>query len=508
MNNKNPYIFISFLILSLFVYFFSNHFSPFYPFNYGYDSNAYMSMARGWMSGLIPYKDIFDHKGPILYIIYMLGCVITDTSFNGVYIISSIFLATSLFFIYKISRLFLSFQYAYTVSLLFIVITAILKAVDGSAESFTQSLQFIFLYIVFLFFTNNTNKKEYKLLYVIGILIGIIAFIKFNILVFCFFPLCAIIIQQIIKKDNINALKYILIITSGTLSVAIPILLYFYTHNALGDFIEVYFVFNKIYGNASLLKAIISFPYIFKLYLLPSCLIIIGLILFLTQKDLLKGSMYKVSIILAIIFTYISIYCTTNTIAYTYLPISTFVIFLFIAVLKYLEESRYNNRFYKYSILICLPICLLLCGYMYRGKIKSRDKFHFAQDISEYIQSKKHKKTDVRILQISLDQGLINLTQSLPYYKYFYQPNIERVRYPKISNSFEKYINSSTPPHYIYYVKPLRMKNTQSAPATRAFEQLLHSRYNLVKEYADYSQWPTYNEYLFELQPQFMDKSE
>lgn len=498
IRNKGLYIFLSFLIIALFISFFTNHFSPFYPFNYAYDSNAYMSMARGWLSGQIPYRDIFDHKGPVLYIIYISGCLITDTSFTGMYIISSLFLATSLYFIYKIAHLFLSIRYAYIVPLIFMVIQAGLNTVDGSAEGLTLTLQIVFLYIVFIFFTNNEKGKEFRLLYLLGIFAGVIAFIKFNILLFCFFPLCAIILQLLLKKEILKAVKYTLTITAGILSIAIPLLLYFYLNDALNDFIEAYITFNKIYGNATIIQAIISIPIIFRLHIISNSLILFGIVLFLFKKNIIPNLLYRISIVLSLIATYLIIYCTPRTFDYSYLPISIFVIFFFIITLKYLEASKYNNHLARYCTYACLPICILLCGYMYRGKIKSKDKYYFAQEISDYIKSKNYNNKDLRILQIGLDQGLLNLTQSLPHYKYFYKPNIDQAQYPVIHNSFIKYINGNTPPQFIYYIKPLIMSNTEDTPLS-PFEELIYSKYTLVKHHTDYSRWPTYNEYIFEI---------
>ncbi len=38
-----------------------------------YDSNSFIYIARLMQYGLIPYLDVFDHKGPLLYFINYIG---------------------------------------------------------------------------------------------------------------------------------------------------------------------------------------------------------------------------------------------------------------------------------------------------------------------------------------------------------------------------------------------------------------------------------------------------
>lgn len=37
---------------------------------YGYDMQVFITQGMFWTKGLIPYKDAFDHKGPLTFLIY------------------------------------------------------------------------------------------------------------------------------------------------------------------------------------------------------------------------------------------------------------------------------------------------------------------------------------------------------------------------------------------------------------------------------------------------------
>ena len=80
--------------------------SPLYPFNPWDDANCFFTLGRGILHGLVPYRDLYEQKGPLLYFIYALVALLSEKSFIGAWIIE---LATaSVFAVYswKIIKLF------------------------------------------------------------------------------------------------------------------------------------------------------------------------------------------------------------------------------------------------------------------------------------------------------------------------------------------------------------------------------------------------------------------
>ena len=63
--------------------------SPLYPMNNWDDANSYFSMGKAMMNGMVPYRDLFDQKGILLYFLYGIGYLISHTTFLGVFIIGS-----------------------------------------------------------------------------------------------------------------------------------------------------------------------------------------------------------------------------------------------------------------------------------------------------------------------------------------------------------------------------------------------------------------------------------
>ena len=61
--------------------------SPLYPFNPWDDTNCFFTVGRGITQGMVPYRDLYEQKGPLLYFIYSIAYLISGNSFIGAYLI-------------------------------------------------------------------------------------------------------------------------------------------------------------------------------------------------------------------------------------------------------------------------------------------------------------------------------------------------------------------------------------------------------------------------------------
>ncbi|MDV2687261.1 hypothetical protein RYX56_23220, partial [Alkalihalophilus lindianensis] len=68
---------------------------------------------------LVPYRDLFEQKGPLLYSLHAFAYTVSHTTFLGVYILESIAMFTNIFFAYKISRLYLNWMPSVLIALFF-----------------------------------------------------------------------------------------------------------------------------------------------------------------------------------------------------------------------------------------------------------------------------------------------------------------------------------------------------------------------------------------------------
>jgi hypothetical protein len=80
--------------------------SPLFEFNEGTDANAYYTMAMGWAHGDVPYRDLWDHKGPLLYLLYLAGYALDPGGWTGVYAVQVVALAASVWLGWRVAAWF------------------------------------------------------------------------------------------------------------------------------------------------------------------------------------------------------------------------------------------------------------------------------------------------------------------------------------------------------------------------------------------------------------------
>ena len=98
-------IFVLFTISALFVLIMSFSTSPLYPYYFGGDSAQFQTVGKGWSMGMIPYKNMFDHKGPIIFFVDMLGFLLIGTS-SGIMLLQIVFMFFTLFSLFLLSQLY------------------------------------------------------------------------------------------------------------------------------------------------------------------------------------------------------------------------------------------------------------------------------------------------------------------------------------------------------------------------------------------------------------------
>ena len=71
--------------------------SPLYPLNIWGDANCLLTVGRVMRAGGVLYRDIYEQKGPTLYLIHALAACLSDSGFVGVYVMEVLSLAAALY---------------------------------------------------------------------------------------------------------------------------------------------------------------------------------------------------------------------------------------------------------------------------------------------------------------------------------------------------------------------------------------------------------------------------
>ncbi|MBN9379632.1 MAG: hypothetical protein J0H74_02625 [Chitinophagaceae bacterium] len=195
------------------------------------DTETYRYVALVMKKGGIPYRDVFDHKPPLIYFINYTGLFLGGWL---QWLINTMLamLATLLFF--RLGRKY-RLAYPWLLPLLFNLMLRdiLICGTGGMTREYTTVLLLIFFCVMM-----GENRWRY---YALGILSGLIFFIQQEGAL----PLVPFFIYAFMRKgDNVSVRGRIFGSVTGGLIITLPIILYFAFHHALGPFLRDAFGFN------------------------------------------------------------------------------------------------------------------------------------------------------------------------------------------------------------------------------------------------------------------------
>ena len=166
--------------------------SPLYPLNIWDDANCLMTVGRVMKEGGVLYRDIYEQKGPLLYLIHMLAAMISDSRFFGVYLFVIVSLTAVLVLAQRLIRLWTDEHLACAGALLFGACVLVGRSfVRGdSAEEFCLPFLMAALYLVCAHGKRSESPLPCRTLFLLGLLAGCVAAIKYTALGL-FIGLCA-----------------------------------------------------------------------------------------------------------------------------------------------------------------------------------------------------------------------------------------------------------------------------------------------------------------------------
>ncbi len=208
----------------------------------GKDLSAFIYLSKGIPEGDIPYLDRWDNKGPVMYLLVLVGLVIGGTF--GIWALGATFLLASTWLSFKIARDAFGTAAALVSCAFFLAYFE--KLGDGGNLTEHYALLFQFL-ALFLFFRieGGSDKHGVLLCLTIGVL-GAAAFLLRANLVGVWL---AIGLYWMVRKDR--ALKWVLYSIVGGLAVFLLVALIFTAAGALGPLWDAVIVYNLKYSTAS-----------------------------------------------------------------------------------------------------------------------------------------------------------------------------------------------------------------------------------------------------------------
>ncbi len=439
-------LFFFFLIVSFLLLAVCSMASFLFPIHNRVDQNVFFTVGREILNGKVPYRDLFEHKGPLTYFLHAAAALVSSSTFLGIYFLEVIFFAVFLLYLYKIALLFLNKRYSLFASLLtgVVILTTYCFLRGDNVEEYSLAFWAITMYYFLRnYVRGGTEPVSGKNIFLNGILVGCVLWIKFNLLgfwigwaLFTFLPL-------LFRKDWARFFRYIGLFFLGILVTSIPWVVYFTLNGAMYDFLYTYFYCNIFLYSQDitlwqrLTTMAVGAAKNLGMNPLMSFFIIFGLVHFSRKNRFVWHKTGRWSVLGTFLVLYLGVFFGGRWYDYYILITAGYVIFGVIAMLRWAEDTklvRLNGlsrqlygRLVGLSVAGAFLICLF-CGncFPYIGRAKEAyPQFQFAEIINQ-------KENPTLLNYGFIDGGFYLASHVRPINKYFCKVNIDRKELPEM----------------------------------------------------------------------------
>jgi len=447
-HTLNPWAAYGICLLISTVFFFLFGFnSPIYTFNSDIDYNWFMTMGHGLVAGKIPYRDLFEQKGPIIYFVTAFCCLFPNPNI-AMLILEILSMSLFFFFTYYIANKRLNTFYSLiAVTIMAVAIfTSWCRIRSGATvEEFTLPIYAYFL-LCWLEFLLEKRDWNWKRALCLGLCFGIILWVKYTLVYFMLAPMVIWLILSLRNHKYRAVITNLLTILAGVIIITLPIVIFFAANHALGDLIHVYFLINlTAYGTTSPLVILVSFGTFFTMGLLLLFFILWGVIRFAIHHWH-EGTGWQ--LLVSFLITLALLTWSAKAITYYFSELIPYGILGIIDVLTLLGENLTLPRWRKWLFVAITAACVMICipcsVYTYEWG-RNREEYAplaVADEIHAYEAA--NNTTATMFCYKMGDFGFYNAAGIVPNNYYFVQNVFDQDRFPEMFQAFTDYITNQT----------------------------------------------------------------
>ena len=455
--------------------------SPLFAMNDWVDVNCFLTVGRAIGAGKYPYLDLYEQKGPLLYLLYVIPGLMGEHAMLGIFLMELVCFSVYLFFCTRICALYTESPAAQflTAAALAVLLPVAPSFIHGAGVEEMMLPFFAYSFYVFL----KAQKEERALLwheaFVTGIGAAYALWIKYTACGFYLGIALGLLIWYLLCRHSVrDLLRAILFFLGGIAALSLPILLWLWLGGALESMIQVYFLANM----TSYVQDTYTFPQVvsyidllFRRNPTFSVPLVAGLVLFFVQIK--SGWQGRVGAFFSVVLSLFGLIATTYYgkrfyLYYSYV-FSAYAAFGVLAVTVFLGNlaERFRLSLPDWPKYILVPLCLawvLLFNYQFSNNryflSYSRDdlpQYQFAKIIRE--------KEDPSLLNLGfLDGGFYFASQTLPECRLFCSLNLDTEEISQLRRERNAYILSEDGPDFIV-TRGYKLENYLSA-AVKLYE--------------------------------------
>ncbi len=259
------------------------------------DSGVFLYTGWRILNGDIPYRDVWDHKPPVIFYLNALGLIFSQNSRWGVWFIEFLFLFTAAWIGFRLIQKMFGDETAILSSLLWL--SSLIFVLDGGnlTEEYALPIQFAALYLI-----SKSDESEFMHLssFLLGLLGGMAFLTKQTAIGIWIAILVYLFVSRIYRGQIKRLIRELCLIASGGFVVILGWVLFLVAQGALLEFWEAVFRYNLIYTSSISELSIRLGSIIYGARLLsqsglfPLSIVgyVLGIILFLERRNAFRGS--------------------------------------------------------------------------------------------------------------------------------------------------------------------------------------------------------------------------
>ena len=207
------------------------------------DSSVFLYIGDRVLKGAVPYRDVWDHKGPLIYYIDALGLALGGGARWGVWFLELIAVGVAACIAYALfKRIFGSWPAIFAATLFVLELRLVLDK-GNLVEEYALPLQFLLLW----FFLLATTKANWKYYFSLGLVAGFCLLLRPNSLGIQFAIVVYIIAQAVRDKQRVSWKPLVFSGAGGLVVVALAVS-YFLFVRAFPSLWDQVITFNLAYS--------------------------------------------------------------------------------------------------------------------------------------------------------------------------------------------------------------------------------------------------------------------
>ena len=386
------------LISSLLILLLCTKSSPLYPLNDWEDANIIFTVGKGMTQGKVPYRDLFDQKGPFAFLLFAVASLISGTSFTGLYILEVLSFTFFLYWSYKTVSLYESRNAFLCIPLLGMLVASAMSFAHGGSveELFLPAYAFSFYELLRCIREDAAVGKIRLVLH--GFLAGCMFWAKYTLTGFYIGWLLLLFLCLLSRRRIGTAFGSVFLFLAGMAAASVPWLIYYFAHHALPELWRYYF-FNNIagYGSAEENSPLLAVFSIIRMtgatvFRNPqySVLIATGILYLLLSRKTSRSFLERISPAVLFLFAAAGIYAGGTGYRYYGIVLTMFACLGWIPLFRLLNRSSFSGRLAEtipavagagLTLLVSVALCLPLSSNTYMLRMKKQDlpQYRFAE---------------------------------------------------------------------------------------------------------------------------------